>query len=113
MKNTPLPGHAVRGRRYIWSSMRRSGVPGNALAEVFADQRGARALNLFHRGGGFMRMRLTMPNAAHSRWLLAGRSAAGAVLLAVTVSACTAGGAAIPPPTPATPPPPPAAAPPA
>ena len=42
--------------------------------------------------GGFMKMRLTLPVAAPGAWLVAGRSAAGAVLLAVTVSACTGGG---------------------
>ncbi len=53
-----------------------------------------------------MKMRLTMPDA-HTRWLLAGRSAAGAVLLAVTVSGCIGGtGSATPTiftPTPRTP----------
>ena len=39
-----------------------------------------------------MKMRLTPPVAAQGAWLIAGRSAAGAVLLAVTVSACTGGG---------------------
>jgi hypothetical protein len=42
--------------------------------------------------GGFMKMRLTPPVAAQGAWLIAGRSAAGAVLLAVTVSACTSSG---------------------
>ena len=38
------------------------------------------------------KMRLIPPVAAQSAWLIAGRSAAGAFLLAVTVSACTGGG---------------------
>jgi hypothetical protein len=46
--------------------------------------------------GGFMKMRLTPPVAAQGAWLIAGRSAAGAVLLAVTVSACTSGGSSVP-----------------
>ncbi len=46
--------------------------------------------------GGFMKMRLTPPVAAQSAWLIAGRSAAGAVLLAITVSACTGGGSSVP-----------------
>src|ERR1700728_2929932 len=46
--------------------------------------------------GGFMKMRLTPPVAAQGAWLIAGRSAAGAVLLALTVSACTGGGSAVP-----------------
>ena len=43
-----------------------------------------------------MKMRLTPPVAAQGAWLIAGRSAAGAVLLAVTVSACTGGGSSVP-----------------
>jgi hypothetical protein len=43
-----------------------------------------------------MKMRLTKPTAAPGAWLIAGRSAAGAVLLAVTVSACTGGGSSVP-----------------
>jgi hypothetical protein len=43
-----------------------------------------------------MKMRLTPPVAAHGAWLIAGRSAAGAVLLAVTVSACTGGSSSVP-----------------
>jgi hypothetical protein len=39
-----------------------------------------------------MKMCLTPPVPAPGAWLIAGRSAAGAVLLAVAVSACTAGG---------------------
>jgi hypothetical protein len=39
-----------------------------------------------------MKTRLTSPGAARGAWLIAGRSAAGAVLLAVSVSACTGGG---------------------
>ena len=46
--------------------------------------------------GGFMKMRLTTPVAAQGAWLIAGRSAAGAVLLALTVSACTGGGSTVP-----------------
>ena len=46
--------------------------------------------------GGFMKMRLTPPVAAQGAWLIAGRSAAGAVLLALTVSACTGGGSSVP-----------------
>jgi hypothetical protein len=46
--------------------------------------------------GGFMNMRLTPSNSAHGAWLIAGRSAAGAVLLAITVSACTGGGSSVP-----------------
>jgi hypothetical protein len=38
-----------------------------------------------------MKMRLTMPDA-RTRWLVAGRSAAGALLLAVTVSGCIGSG---------------------
>jgi len=38
-----------------------------------------------------MKMRLTKPGAAQGAWLIAGRWAAGAVLLAVTVAACTGG----------------------
>ena len=38
-----------------------------------------------------MKMRLTPPVAAKGAWLMAGRSAAGAMLLAVTVSACIGG----------------------
>jgi hypothetical protein len=40
-----------------------------------------------------MKMCLTPPVAARGAWLIAGRSAAGAVLLAVTVSACSGGSA--------------------
>jgi hypothetical protein len=43
-----------------------------------------------------MKMRLTPPVAAPGAWLIAGRSAAGAVLLAVTVSACSGGGSSVP-----------------
>ena len=43
-----------------------------------------------------MKMRLTPPVAAQGAWLIAGRSAAGAVLLALTVSACTGGGSSVP-----------------
>ncbi len=43
-----------------------------------------------------MKMRLTPPVAGRGAWLIAGRSAAGAVLLAVTVSACTGGGSSAP-----------------
>jgi len=43
-----------------------------------------------------MKMRLTPPAAAPGAWLIAGRSAAGAVLLAVTVSACSGGGSSVP-----------------
>lgn len=43
-----------------------------------------------------MKMRLTPPVAAPGAWLIAGRSAAGAVLLAVTVSACGGGGSSVP-----------------
>jgi hypothetical protein len=43
-----------------------------------------------------MKMRLTKPSAAQGAWLIAGRSAAGAVLLAVTVAACTGGGSSVP-----------------
>jgi len=39
-----------------------------------------------------MKMRLTKPSAAPGVWLIAGRSAAGAVLLVIAVSACTGGG---------------------
>jgi hypothetical protein len=39
-----------------------------------------------------MKMCLTKPGAAQGAWLIAGRWAAGAVLLAVTVAACTGGG---------------------
>ena len=39
-----------------------------------------------------MKMRLTTPVAAPGAWLIAGRSAAGVVLLVVAVSACTGGG---------------------
>jgi hypothetical protein len=46
--------------------------------------------------GGFMKMCLTPFVAAPGAWGIAGRSAAGAVLLAVTVSACTAGGSSVP-----------------
>ena len=42
--------------------------------------------------GGFMKMRLTPPDPAPGAWLIAGRSAAGAVLLVVVVSACSGGG---------------------
>ena len=41
-----------------------------------------------------MKMCLIPAVAAKGAWLTAGRSAAGAVLLAVTVSACTGGGSA-------------------
>ena len=43
-----------------------------------------------------MKMRLTPPVAAQGAWLIAGRSAAGAVLLVLTVSACTGGGTRFP-----------------
>ena len=43
-----------------------------------------------------MKMRLTPPAAAPGAWLIASRSAAGAVLLAVTVSACSGGGSSVP-----------------
>jgi hypothetical protein len=43
-----------------------------------------------------MKMRLTPPVAGRGAWLIAGRSAAAAVLLAVTVSACTGGGSSAP-----------------
>ena len=43
-----------------------------------------------------MNMRLTPPVAAHGPWLIAGRSAAGAILLAIAVSACTGGGSSVP-----------------
>jgi len=43
-----------------------------------------------------MKMRLTPPVAAQGAWLIAGRSAAGAVLVAVTVAACTGGGSSVP-----------------
>lgn len=43
-----------------------------------------------------MKMRLTKPSAAQGAWLIAGRSAAGAVLLALAVSACTGGGSSVP-----------------
>jgi hypothetical protein len=46
--------------------------------------------------GWFMKMRLTRPAAAQGAWLIVGRAAAGAVLVAVTVSACTAGGSTAP-----------------
>ncbi len=46
--------------------------------------------------GGFMKMRLIPPVAAQGAWPIAGRSAAGAILLAVTVSACTGGGSSVP-----------------
>ena len=39
-----------------------------------------------------MKMRLTPPDPAPGAWLIAGRSAAGAVLLVVVVSACSGGG---------------------
>jgi hypothetical protein len=39
-----------------------------------------------------MNMRLTKPGVAQGAWLSTGRWAAGAVLLAVTVAACTGGG---------------------
>ena len=39
-----------------------------------------------------MKMRLTPPVPVPGAWLIAGRSAAGAVILAVAVSACTGGG---------------------
>jgi hypothetical protein len=39
-----------------------------------------------------MKMRLTKPSAAPGAWLIAGRSAAGAVLIVIAVSACTGGG---------------------
>ena len=39
-----------------------------------------------------MKMRLTKPGAAQGAWPIAGHWAAGAVLLAVTVAACTGGG---------------------
>ena len=39
-----------------------------------------------------MKMRLTKPGAAQGAWPIAGRWAAGAVLLAVTVAGCTGGG---------------------
>ena len=43
-----------------------------------------------------MKLRLPPPVAGQGAWLIAGRSAAGAVLLAVTVSACTGGGSSAP-----------------
>ncbi len=43
-----------------------------------------------------MKMRLTPSVAAQGAWLIAGRSAAGAVLLALAVSACTANGPTTP-----------------
>src|ERR1700754_1262411 len=43
--------------------------------------------------GGFMKMRLTRHVPARDAWLTAGRFAAGALLAAVTVSACTSGSA--------------------
>ncbi len=43
-----------------------------------------------------MKMRLTPPTAPPGAWRVAGRSAAGAVLLAVTVSACTGGSSSVP-----------------
>jgi hypothetical protein len=43
-----------------------------------------------------MKMRLTPPVAAPGAWLIAGRTAAGAVLLAVTVSACSGGSSSVP-----------------
>ncbi|HEY0933408.1 MAG TPA: hypothetical protein VGD91_06635 [Trebonia sp.] len=49
-----------------------------------------------------MKMRLALPRSA---WLMVGRSAAGAALVAVTVSACTGNGSVVPPtftPTPQT-----------
>ena len=39
-----------------------------------------------------MKMHLTKPSAAPGAWLIAGRSAAGAVLIVIAVSACTGGG---------------------
>jgi hypothetical protein len=39
-----------------------------------------------------MKTRLPSPGAAPGAWLIAGRAAAGAVVLAASVSACTAGG---------------------
>jgi hypothetical protein len=39
-----------------------------------------------------MKTRLTSPGATQGAWLIAGRWAAGAVLVAASVSACTAGG---------------------
>ena len=36
-----------------------------------------------------MKVRLTLPGDARGAWLTAGRSAAGAVLIAIVVSACT------------------------
>lgn len=41
-------------------------------------------------------MRLAPPVATPGAWLIAGRTAAGAVLLAVTVSACSGGGSSVP-----------------
>src|SRR6185437_888367 len=46
--------------------------------------------------GGLMKVRLTPPGDTQGVWLTAGRSAAGAVLIAVTVSACTGGGSSVP-----------------
>jgi hypothetical protein len=43
-----------------------------------------------------MKMRLTRPAAATGAWLVAGRAAGGAVLLAVAVSACTGGSSSVP-----------------
>jgi hypothetical protein len=43
-----------------------------------------------------MKVCLTPPVAARGTWLLAGRSAAGALLLAVTVAACTGGSSSTP-----------------
>ena len=43
-----------------------------------------------------MKLRLPPPVAGQGAWLIAVRSAAGAVLLAVTVSACTGGGSSAP-----------------
>jgi hypothetical protein len=45
-----------------------------------------------------MKMCLTKPGAAQDAWLIAGRWAAGAVLLAVTVAACTGGSSSSVPP---------------
>src|ERR1700722_19236528 len=43
-----------------------------------------------------MKMRLSTPDATREAWLTAARLAAGAVLLALTVSACTGGGSSVP-----------------
>ena len=42
-----------------------------------------------------MKMSLTVPGSARGAWLTVGRSAAGAALVAVAVSACTGGGSAL------------------